>query len=59
MEACLLSIQNDKKLYALYEVFSGTKLLDHDYESIKAGKEYVYARKGDEWEVFRLIPLYL
>ena len=47
--------QNLNGLYAVYEVFSGEKLLDYEYDKIKYLSGYVYAYKGEIIEVYEVV----
>lgn len=56
----LITVQSDETgKYGLYELYNGKQLLDFQYNEIKVMYEsMVYARQGETWTIFEIIPQY-
>ncbi len=44
--------------YGCFDFFTGQQLLDYAYNDIDATDTHVYARQGDTWHVFEIVPIY-
>ncbi len=55
----LVNVKDDYSgMYGLYDLFTGEKLLESEYETISATDTHVYAEKDGSWEIYSLNPIY-
>ncbi len=55
----LISASSDENnKVGVFEVFTGTQLLDYEYRTVEVSGEYLYALKDDTWEVYKIVPQY-
>ncbi|MCD8082428.1 MAG: TIR domain-containing protein [Clostridiales bacterium] len=44
--------------WGVYDLYTGTQLLDYSYAKIESGDGYLYARQGENWFIYKINPIY-
>lgn len=39
--------------YGVFDLFTGEQLLDYEYDDVISGEGYIYAKKGDEYKIYK------
>ncbi|MCD8082431.1 MAG: hypothetical protein LUE86_02615, partial [Clostridiales bacterium] len=51
----IIAVQSDSSgKVGVFDLFTGKKLLDYMYSEIKGGDDYLFARLGDTWEIYKI-----
>ncbi|MCC8029665.1 MAG: hypothetical protein LIO75_07725 [Lachnospiraceae bacterium] len=44
--------------YGVFDLFTGTQLLDYTYDDIYNAGDYLYAGKDNTWTIYKIVPVY-
>ncbi|MCD8082427.1 MAG: WG repeat-containing protein [Clostridiales bacterium] len=51
----LIAVMSDTSgKWGVYDLYTGTQLLDYSYTKIEAGDGYLYARQGERWIIYKV-----